>query len=154
MDVNVGDLMKRDPVAVRPNDGFAVIGQKFLANRFNYLYVANDAQRFLGAISLHDIKNSLQDPVLANVVIAADLMQEKFPTISVDTPLSEAFGVFARHSGERLPVVNDERERRLVGSLSKADLMLALATASQSQASSRKSLHQASADRPDPKVSR
>ncbi len=131
VDVNVGDLMKRDPVAVRPSDGFTVIGQKFLANRFTYLYVADSDKRFLGAISLHDIKNSLQDPALANVVIAEDLMQQEFPSIAVDTPLSEALSVFGHHTGERLPVVSDTTERRLVGSLSKTDLMLALASAGQ-----------------------
>ncbi|MGZ5003993.1 MAG: ClcB-like voltage-gated chloride channel protein [Chthoniobacterales bacterium] len=147
VDVHVGDLMKRDPIAVQPNDGFAAIAEKFLANRFSYLYVADQKMRFLGAVSLHDIKNSLQDPSLANVVIAADLMQEEFPSITVDTPLSDAFAVFGRHAGERLPVVNDERERRLVGSLSKTDLMLALASASQSHLGARKSLQQASGTR-------
>ncbi|MFL6540712.1 MAG: ClcB-like voltage-gated chloride channel protein [Chthoniobacterales bacterium] len=139
VDVNVGDLMKRDPVAVEPTDGFEAIGQKFLANRFTYLYVADPDRRFLGAISLHDIKSSLQDPLLANVIIAADLMHEDFPTITVETPLSEALGIFARHSGERLPVVNNDSQKRLVGSLSKTDLMLALATASQTPSPGRKS---------------
>lgn len=128
VDVSVGDLMKRNPAAVQPHDGFDAIGQKFLANRFNNLYVEDQAHRFLGAISLHDIKNSLQDPALARVVIAADLMQQDFPTISVDTPLSDALGLFSRHPDERLPVVNGPAEMRLVGSLSKTDLLLALAT--------------------------
>jgi CIC family chloride channel protein len=138
VDVNVGDLMKRDPVAVESTAGFEVIGQKFLANRFNNLYVADQEQQFLGAISLDDVKSSLRDPALAKVVIAADLMHEDFPTITIDTPLGDALGMFARHSGERLPVVTDSREKRLVGSLSKADLMLALASASQTQAPARK----------------
>jgi len=133
VDVSVADLMKRDPVAVHLNDGFNVIAQKFLVNRFNYLYVTDESERFRGAISLHDIKNSLQDRALANVVIATDLMQENFPAISIGAPLSEAFSIFARHSGERLPVLNNERERRLVGSLAKTDLMLALAAATTTQ---------------------
>ena len=137
VDLNVADLMKRDPDSVKLNDGFAVIAQKFLTNRFNYLYVTDQARRFRGAISLHDIKASLQDPALANVVIAADLVQESFPTITVDTPLSEGFAMFARHSGERLPVINNEGEHRLVGSLSKTDLMLALASAGNTHTNTR-----------------
>jgi chloride channel protein, CIC family len=131
VDVNVGDLMKRDPVSVLPNDRFGVIAERFLANRFNYLYVADGNKDFLGAISLHDVKNHLQDPALAKVVIAADLMQEDFPSIAVDTPLSDAFAIFGRHAGERLPVVTSDGKKQLVGSLSKTDVMLALAGASQ-----------------------
>ncbi|HEY0368134.1 MAG TPA: ClcB-like voltage-gated chloride channel protein [Chthoniobacterales bacterium] len=133
VDVNVADLMKRDPVVVQGTAGFETIGEKFLTNAFNHLYVEDADHRFLGAISLHDIKSSLQDPALAKGIIAADLMHEDFPTISVETPISDALGIFGRHTGERLPVVNNEIDKRLVGSLSKTDVMLALATASQSQ---------------------
>jgi CIC family chloride channel protein len=145
VDIDVGDLMKRDPATVHLNHGFDVIAQKFLANRFNYLYVTDETNRFCGAISLHDIKSSLQDPALARVVIAADLVQENFPAITAGTPLSDAFALFARHPGERLPVLNNEQEQRLVGSLSKTDLMLALATAANSQSSSRPRLQASTA---------
>lgn len=137
VDLTIRDLMKRNPVAVRPNDGFTVIAERFLANRFNYLYVTNDRDRFLGAISLHDIKNSLQDPALARVVIAADLLDSEFPMITVDAGLSDVFGVLGRHPGERLPVLDNERDRKLVGSLAKTDLMLALATAANAQVTNR-----------------
>ena len=50
---------------------FTDIAQYFATHRFNYLYVVDAAQRFRGAISLHDIKNYLNDPDLAGIVIAA-----------------------------------------------------------------------------------
>lgn len=126
-DLNVRDLIKPNPVVVRPTAGFAEIGQKFLANRFNYLYVTNDSNRFLGVVSLHDIKNYLNEPALADLVIAEDLLRAPFPTTNASAPLSEALEIFAHHEGERLPVVDDAREQRLIGSLSKADLILAIA---------------------------
>lgn len=75
VDVSVSDLMKPDPVAVHTNVGFAEIGQKFLTNRFTYLYVTEGDRRFLGAISLHDIKDFLKDTSIADLVIARDLFQ-------------------------------------------------------------------------------
>ncbi len=136
-ELNVRDLIKRDPVTVKPTAGFVEIGEKFLANRFNYLYVVDDEQRFLGAVSLHDIKNYLNEPALADVVIAEDLLRTPFPTANSSAPLSEALEIFAHHDGERLPVVDNPDERRLIGSLSKTDLILAIAEISRRNGTSK-----------------
>jgi CIC family chloride channel protein len=125
-ELHVRDLMKRDPITVSPVAHFAEIGEKFIANRFNYLYVTNHG-RFLGAVSLHDIKNYLNSPELAKVVIADDLLHGQFPVITAGSSLSHALEIFTNHDGERLPVVGDAADRQLVGSISKTDLILALA---------------------------
>ncbi len=125
-ELHVRDLMKPDPLTVTPTARFAEIGQKFVANRFNYLYVTDDG-RFIGAISLHDIKNYLNAPELAEVVIAGDILREDIPVIRPSATLNEALDRFARHRGERLPVVSDEGVHRLIGSLAKTDVILALA---------------------------
>ena len=125
-ELHVRDLMKRDPITVSPVAHFAEIGEKFIANRFNYLYVT-DHGRFLGAVSLHDIKNYLNAPELARVVIADDLLHGQFPVITSGSTLNHALEIFTHHDGERLPVVSDAPDRQLVGSISKTDLILALA---------------------------
>jgi len=125
-ELHVRDLMKRDPITVSPVAHFAEIGEKFIANRFNYLYVTNHG-RFLGAVSLHDIKNYLNAPELAKVVIADDLLHGQFPVITAGSTLAYALEIFTHHDGERLPVVGDISGRQLVGSISKTDLILALA---------------------------
>ncbi len=125
-ELHVRDLMKPDPLTVSPTAGFAEIGEKFIANRFNYLYVT-EAGRFLGAISLHDIKNYLNAPELAEVVIAGDILREDIPVVEPSASLNEALDRFTTHLGERLPVVTNHGADRLVGSLAKTDVILALA---------------------------
>jgi CIC family chloride channel protein len=125
-ELHVRDLMKPDPITVSPVAHFAEIGEKFVANRFNYLYVTNQG-RFVGAVSLHDIKNYLNAPELAKVVIADDLLHGQFPVVGANSTLSHALEIFTHHDGERLPVVGDTSDRQLVGSISKTDLILALA---------------------------
>jgi chloride channel protein, CIC family len=125
-ELHVRDLMKPDPLTVSPTARFAEIAQKFIANRFNYLYVTEDG-RFVGAISLHDIKNYLNAPELAEVVIAGDILREDIPTIHPTASLNEALDRFALHMGERLPVVTDQEMHQLVGSLAKTDVILAFA---------------------------
>jgi CIC family chloride channel protein len=125
-ELHVRDLMKPNPLTVTPTARFAEIAQKFVANKFNYLYVT-DGGRFIGAISLHDIKNYLNAPELAELVIAGDIVREDFPFIQPGATLNEALDRFARYVGERLPVVSNHGSKLLVGSLAKTDVILALA---------------------------
>ena len=123
-ELHVRDLMKLDPVTVSSTARFAEIAQKFIANRFTYLYVA-DRGHFAGAISLHDIKNYLNAPELAEIVIAGDILRHPFPTVRPEVSLTRALDRFTHHDGERLPVVN--KESCLLGSLAKTDVILAIA---------------------------
>jgi CIC family chloride channel protein len=125
-ELHVRDLMKPNPLTVSPTARFAEIGEKFIANRFSYLYVADEG-RFVGAVSLHDIKNYLNAPELAQLVIAGDIVHEDIPTIEPSATLNEALDRFTRHAGERLPVVSDQGAHRLIGTLAKTDVILALA---------------------------
>lgn len=125
-ELHVRDLMKPNPLVVSPTAEFAEIGEKFIATRFNYLYVTS-GDRFLGAVSLHDIKNFLNTPELAKVVIAGDILREQVPVVRPDATLTEALERFSQHDGERLPVVREADGRRLIGSVSKTDIILALA---------------------------
>ena len=125
--LRVADLMKKDPVAIGEISPFAEVAENFLTNRFNYLYVVGEDRRFKGAISLHDVKNYLNEPELASVVIARDIVREGFPMLAPEESLTDALNVFSQHDGERLPVTSNFDDRILVGSLSKTDLILALA---------------------------
>ncbi len=120
----VVDMMRPDPPVVAPNARFAEIARMFLNVRVNNLYVVDETSRFLGVVSLHDIKPYLGEPDLAELVIARDILREDFPRLAPDQPLPEALAGFLGIQAERLPVV--ERDGTLRGSLAKSDLLLAL----------------------------
>jgi len=123
---SVADLLRPDPLAVRLTATFQEVAEAFLQNRFQNLYVVDEQGRFAGVVSLHDVKSYLDRPVLGRVVIAADLLRDEFPSITLDHPLEAALGTFGTGGLERLPVLDDPEHRRLVGSLSKTDLLLHL----------------------------
>jgi CIC family chloride channel protein len=126
-ELHVRDLMKPQPLTISPTAGFAEIGEKFITTRFIYLFVADGRGRFVGAVSLHDIKNFLHTPELAKVVIAGDILHDSFPVLAPDASLTEALERFSQHDGERLPVVTEMNGQTLIGSVSKTDVILALA---------------------------
>ncbi len=124
--LTVADLMRPDPLEIRVNSSFREIAEAFLQNRFNNLYVVDEDDRFVGVVSLHDVKGYLDQPDLARVLIAEDLLREDFPAIHVDHPLEEALFIFERSRSERLPVLESATTPRLIGSLAKTDLLLHL----------------------------
>jgi CIC family chloride channel protein len=125
--LHVRDLMKKDPLCILETSGFPQIATVLAANTFKHLYVVDPNGRFLGAIALQDLKPFLHETDLPQVVIALDLMHDDIPVLTSDSSLKESLEVFARHDGERLPVLDNARERKLVGSLAKTDVLLTLA---------------------------
>lgn len=128
----VGELMKASPPSVPEAASFAEVARSFLSARRNNLYVVDDSSRYLGAVALHDIKTFLQDPELAEVVIARDILRDDFPALTPELSLADALGKFLGVEAERLPVI--DADGKLIGSLAKGDLLLALVEKQQKKA--------------------
>jgi chloride channel protein, CIC family len=126
-EVNIRDLVRKDPITLPKNATFAQIAETFVQHRFQHIYITDKEKRLLGAISLHDVKTFLDRPELESVVIAADIMDEDFPRVSPLQGMGEALHKFSAADSERLPVVDDLSSQRLIGSISKTDIILHLA---------------------------
>jgi CIC family chloride channel protein len=126
-EVSIRDLVRLDPLTLAKNATFAKIAETFVQHRFQHIYIVDKEKRLLGAVSLHDVKTFLDRPELETVVIAADIMNEDFPCVSPLQGMSEALHKFSEANSERLPVVDDLSSKRLIGSISKTDIILHLA---------------------------
>ncbi|MEI6464072.1 MAG: ClcB-like voltage-gated chloride channel protein, partial [Verrucomicrobiota bacterium] len=120
----VSDLMRPNPPVLVPTAPFAEIAKVFLRQRVNYVYVIDGERKFLGVVSLHDIKPYLGEPDLAELVLVRDILREDFPRVGPAQPLTDALAGFLGIVAERLPVV--DRDGVLLGSLAKSDVLLAL----------------------------
>jgi CIC family chloride channel protein len=126
-EVNLQDLVRFDPITLPKNATFAQIAETFVQHRYQHIYIVDHENRLLGAISLHDVKTFLDRPELESVVIAADIMDEDFPRVSTGQGMNEALHQFSAARSERLPVVDTLHSKRLIGSISKTDIILHLA---------------------------
>ena len=126
-EVNLQDLVRFDPITLPKNATFAQIAETFVQHRYQHIYIVDQENRLLGAISLHDVKTFLDRPELESVVIAADIMDEDFPRVSTAQGMNEALHQFSAARSERLPVVDSLHSKRLIGSISKTDIILHLA---------------------------
>ena len=125
--LHVRDLMKREPLSVAGTANFEAVAAALASHTFKHLYVVDPDGRFLGAIALQDLKPFLHDRDLPEVVIALDLMRDDIPVLTENASLKESLEIFSRHDGERLPVLDNPRDRRLIGSLAKTDVLLTFA---------------------------
>jgi CIC family chloride channel protein len=124
--LNVAPLVRPDPPRVPLTATLEQMAKAFLGQRINNLYVVDSAGAFRGVVPLEAVKPFLNQPEMASVVIAADIMESTFPSMAPDASLGEASAGFATHPVERLPVIEPDT-RRLLGIVSRNDLLLAIA---------------------------
>lgn len=119
----VAGLVRPDPPTVAATDALPDVAKAFEKWRFQYLYVVDTTGTYLGAISLHDLRQALDAPDAATRR-AADLITPTLQRVTVDLSLQDALERFRAHRGERLPAV--DAAGRLVGAVWKTDLLLEL----------------------------
>lgn len=121
--LRVSDVMHDDVEFVKANDAFPTVVERFVNSRYNNLYVVDDAQHFLGAIPLFSLKEMLSQSESLKSVVAVDLLVENFDVVTPDQQLADTMEIFWHQNSERLPVVSDTKSRRLIGWISKRDLI-------------------------------
>ncbi len=118
----VGDLM-RAPVPPLPQTArLSEIADRFLANANNFLPVVNARQQLVGIVALQDMKEYLNEEEEVGV-IAHDIMRPPPPCVLPSQSLIEALPVVLASEQRNIPVVNSLREKRLVGSLVRAEVL-------------------------------
>ncbi|HYN20006.1 MAG TPA: chloride channel protein [Thermoanaerobaculia bacterium] len=119
--LKVEALLEEDPDVLREGDPYGKVVDKFLSTHRQRLFVIDKDGKLKGAVSLHDIKHTLESPETLTAVVAHDLMVPVEKVIRSDERLHRATEYFARTDFERLPVV--DAEGRFVGVLGKRDLL-------------------------------
>lgn len=123
MDKTVGDLMNPPITPVRDTVPFKEIASRFVANSNNFLPVVDEKHRLVGVVALQDLKEFLHDNQDLEGVIAGDLMRPVPKCLTPGQRLLEALPVVLESELRNVPVVNTRTENRLVGSLSRAQVL-------------------------------
>ncbi len=119
----VGDLMREPVPPVSDNTPLPEIATKFLTCAYNFLPVVNDKGRLVGLIALHDLKEHLNAGAELNSVIAMDVMRSVPAVLTPNQLLPHALPVLLASEQRNLPVVNNLKEQKLVGSLVRAEAL-------------------------------
>jgi CIC family chloride channel protein len=118
------ELLRTDSLMVHPGQPVDEVEARLIESRWRHVYVVDDGQRFLGAISMHELATWLKTPHDVHAPWPQELLRTNYPRLRADMPLWEVLPLFETHPGERLPVVDDTG--RLLGHVAKTDLVLML----------------------------
>ncbi len=113
--------------AMRPLDAYvldtatlAEAREMALQTRRRFVFVLDAGQAFIGAIRAHDL---LSPPAGARVL--ADLLDPDFPVVTAEQRLLDIWQVVVDSPAERLPVLADLRDRKVLGVLPKSEVLQA-----------------------------
>ena len=123
MDKTVGDLMRAPVPPLRENVRFREIADRFIANSNNFFPVVDASRQLIGVVALQDLKEFLHDETELGGVIAFDVMRPPPPCLTPDQRLVDALPTLLQSELRNVPVVNNLDEKRLVGSLSRAEAL-------------------------------
>ncbi len=145
------DVMVSPVMTLKPSNTVADAARLFLDNRISAAPVVDDQGKILGIVSEGDLMHRVEagtqrrrswwlTPFVGETTLAteyvkahakkvADIMTRNVTTVSPDTPLHEIAGLIEGKRIKRVPVVSNGQ---LVGIVSRANLVQALATAGKS----------------------
>lgn len=123
MDKTVGDLMLAPVPPMRETVSIQEIADRFLDSSNNFVPIVDWEQRLIGLIALQDLKEFLNDNQQLTGVIALDVMRPPPKCLTPSQRLLDALPLVLASELRNIPVVNTLTENRLVGSVSRAQML-------------------------------
>lgn len=121
---SVGDLMHTNAPKINECTGFKKIIKIFMENKEPYYYVVLDDGTLVGSLSTHIVKSVLSDTEnLDQLIIAKDLSVPSEEVVTPVTTLADCMHKFERVESEHLPVINNLTEKKLIGNISKKEII-------------------------------
>jgi chloride channel protein, CIC family len=123
MQKTVGDLMGAAVSPIRETATFREIADRFLSSPNNFLPVVDGTGQLIGLVALQDLKQYLNRGEELSAVIAYDVMRPPPLTLTPNQPLVTALPVLLASEQRNIPVVNNQKNQRLIGSLPRAEVL-------------------------------
>ena len=99
------------------------IADRFLASPNNFVPIVDEKEKLIGVVALQDLKEFLHDNQDLAGVIALDLMRPPPKCLTPGQRLLDALPLVMESELRNIPVVSTPAENRLVGSVSRAQLL-------------------------------
>ncbi|MCG8409384.1 MAG: chloride channel protein [Phycisphaerales bacterium] len=110
---------------VSPNTPLPTLVERIKPGTRPVFAVAKDGL-LLGIISVPDIRRIMEEPGLAEAVIAMDIMTEQLETVFPDIDMYQALNEFKRGNHQVLPVVSRDHGHRWLGMLDRERIFAAI----------------------------
>ncbi len=121
--MTVGDVMQIDPTALNESNSIAEASDIFLQRRNHGLPVVNGAGELTGVLTLQDLERT--DPAEWSTHTVGEICSRDLLVTYPDETIGKALRRMGARDIGRLPVVDKDHQRKLVGLLRRTDLVRA-----------------------------
>jgi CIC family chloride channel protein len=125
----VGDLMHAPVPPIREGTALSDIADRFLTSSNNFLPVVGVKGQLVGLVALQDLKEYLNAGSELNAVIAYDVMRPPPTCVTPNQRLLDVLPVVLASEQRNVPVVTSLKEKRLIGALTRAEVLSLFAEA-------------------------
>jgi CIC family chloride channel protein len=123
--LKVRDAMTKDLEVIPEDMPFREILRHITLSRYSNFPMVNHYGHLTGMISFQDIRQHVFDPELGQLVIAKDLAALSMTTVNPSDNLKDALSRLAYGSVEQLAVVDTRDPNKLLGILTRSDIITA-----------------------------
>ncbi len=123
--LRVRDAMTSDVEVIPEDMPFREILRHITLSRYSNFPVVDRKDRLTGVLSFQDIRQHVFDPELEQLVVAKDLATLSAATVTPSDNLKDALSKLAYGSVEQLPVVDVKDPEKLLGILTRSDIIKA-----------------------------
>ncbi len=122
--LRVSEVMSTNVEIIPPDLSFQALLEKVVNSPNTQFFVVDKDKRLIGSVSLQDIRRALLDQdYLADLLIAMDLANPDIPKVTPSENLDMVMKIFGKTDAEELPVVDQQDQQRLIGSIHRKDVI-------------------------------
>ncbi len=121
--IPVKDVMNPKPETMPENLSLGQVTEKIIKSKYNSFPIVGEENHLTGILSFMDYRNAAFDENLKDLVVAKDLATLDVITVSYDDNLYDALEKITLKDFAVLPVVSPDDPLRLVGILTRSDII-------------------------------
>jgi len=122
--LNVSEVVNKNAVIIRPDLHFNELLELVVSRPNTQFFVIDHQNRFVGSVSLQDVRRVLLDQdYLTDLIIALDLVNTDIPRLKLADDLDSVMKIFGSYDLEELPVVDSRVETKIIGAVNRKDVI-------------------------------
>ena len=117
-------VMQLNPVIIHQNATLKIVVSKLMESKHHRIYLVDDNNNLSGVISDNHIRDLITEfDSLKESLIANDIADNQVASITRKQDLDYALKIVIKGDIEELPVIENEKDRKVVGVISRSDIL-------------------------------
>jgi CBS domain-containing protein len=117
------DIMSTDIEAAKENATISEVGTRLILRSINGIPIIDDDGKVIGILTIIDILRAIRDNKNIDGLKAGDIMTRNPIIINQKTDMMDMIDIMDKKGIEMIPVVDEESDNRLIGVVSRKDII-------------------------------